>query len=235
MTTESEQRVLNHLRRIIHLGHYPEGSRLPTERELAAELAIGRGPIRRALAALEAEGQISRHVGQGTFVGSRPAVAHPQPTGPFMNPASPADIMETRLIIEPRLAAMAAARASEEDISYLRLCTTKSEAAETWTAWDRWDATFHRTIALAAHNTMLADFIELINKARRNPYGSRARRAAKGSEWRATLIRQHRDIVDALASRDPQGAAMAMRHHLTYIEEQFFGDPDGMSGITEGL
>jgi len=235
MTSENEQRVLNHLRRIIHLGHYPDGSRLPTERELASELSIGRGPVRRALAALEAEGRISRHVGQGTYVGNRPAVIHPQPTGPFMSPASPADIMETRMTIEPRLAALAAVRASEEDIGYLRLCTTKSEASETWTAWDRWDATFHRTIALAARNTMLADFVELINKSRRSQYGSKARRTSKGSDWRAILVRQHRDIVDALATRDPQGAAKAMRNHLVYIEEQFFGDPDDLADFTDRL
>jgi DNA-binding FadR family transcriptional regulator len=44
------------------------GSRLPTERQLAADLGVSRSGIRLALAALEADGLISREVGRGTFL-----------------------------------------------------------------------------------------------------------------------------------------------------------------------
>ena len=44
------------------------GSRLPTERQLAANLGVTRSGIRLALAALEADGLISREVGRGTFL-----------------------------------------------------------------------------------------------------------------------------------------------------------------------
>ena len=235
MPSENQQRALNHLRRIIHLGHYPDGTRLPTERQLASELSVGRGPIRRALAVLEAEGRISRHIGQGTYVGNRPAVARPEPSRQLIGTASPGDIMETRLTIEPRLAAMAAVRASDEDINYLRLCVTKSEAAENWTAWDRWDMTFHRTIALAARNAMLAELIELINKARRNPYQSPTPKLTSGPEWRSFLVRQHRAITEAIAERNPQAAAKAMRSHLISVEERMFGDSDGLADLTDRL
>ncbi|NQW00824.1 MAG: FadR family transcriptional regulator [Rhodospirillales bacterium] len=235
MTSEGELRTLNHLRRIIQLGHYPEGSRLPTERELAAELSLGRGPIRRALAALESEGRISRHIGRGTFVGSRPGPTRGEPFSQLTGSASPGDIMETRLTIEPRIAAMAAVRASEEDINYLRICVTKSELADTWAAWDRWDATFHRTIAMVSRNAMLADLIELINKARRSQFGSRVRKAPAGSDWRTLLILQHRKIAESIAARDPQAAAMAMRKHLNSVEERIFGDPDELANFTEQL
>lgn len=235
MASESEQRALNHLRRIIQLGHYPEGSRLPTERELVAELSLGRGPIRRALAALEAEGRISRHIGQGTFVGSRPATARPEHVPQLMGSATPNDIMETRVTIEPRIAAMAAIRASDEDISYLRLCVTKSEIADTWAAWDRWDATFHRTIGLASQNSMLADLVELINKSRRSQFGSQSRKSAQGTDWRPILIGQHREITESIARRDPQGAAKAMRKHLNSVEERLFGDPEELAEFTEKL
>src|SRR6516165_6500025 len=48
------------------------GSRLPTERQLAADLGATRTTIRRALAVLEAEGHISREVGRGTFLRDAP-------------------------------------------------------------------------------------------------------------------------------------------------------------------
>jgi DNA-binding FadR family transcriptional regulator len=44
------------------------GSRLPTERRLAAELGVTRSSVRHALAILQAEGRISREVGRGTFL-----------------------------------------------------------------------------------------------------------------------------------------------------------------------
>lgn len=235
MASESEQRALNHLRRIIQLGHYPEGSRLPTERELVSELSLGRGPIRQALAALEAEGKISRHIGQGTFVGSRPSTTRPDPSPHLISSATPSDIMETRLTIEPRIAAMAAVRASNDDIDYLKLCVTKSELADTWAAWDRWDATFHRTIGLASRNSMLADLVELINKARRSQYGSQSRKTKASADWRSILVRQHRDITEAIVRRDPQGAAKAMRVHLNSVEERLFGDTDELAEFTEQL
>src|SRR5487761_1707296 len=43
------------------------GSRLPTERQLAVDLGVTRSGVRQALAALEADGLISREVGRGTF------------------------------------------------------------------------------------------------------------------------------------------------------------------------
>ncbi len=233
MVSENEQRALNHLRRIIQLGHYPDGSRLPTERELAFELSLGRGPIRRALAALEAEGRISRHIGQGTFVGSRPAPMRPEPSSHLLGSASPGDIMETRLTIEPRLAALAAVRASEEDINYLKLCTSKSETADTLTSWQRWDETFHRTIGLASRNVMLANLIEVINKARRSQFTPPKRKSPTGSDWQPLLLQQHRTIIEAITARDPQAAAKAMRQHLNSVEERIFGDPDQLSDITD--
>src|SRR5579871_4674449 len=48
------------------------GSRLPTERQLAASLGATRTSVRRALTVLEAEGRISREVGRGTFLRDGP-------------------------------------------------------------------------------------------------------------------------------------------------------------------
>jgi DNA-binding FadR family transcriptional regulator len=48
------------------------GSRLPTERQLAANLGATRTSVRRALTVLEAEGRISREVGRGTFLRAEP-------------------------------------------------------------------------------------------------------------------------------------------------------------------
>lgn len=65
-------RLRNHLAAI----ELPVDSRLPPERELAQALGISRADLRKALAVLEAENLIWRHVGKGTFIGSRPIDTH---------------------------------------------------------------------------------------------------------------------------------------------------------------
>ncbi len=47
------------------------GTRLPTERQLAADLGVSRAAIRHAMAVLQAEGRVSREVGRGTFLRSQ--------------------------------------------------------------------------------------------------------------------------------------------------------------------
>src|SRR5512145_473355 len=64
--------TLARLRAYLDGGGLPVDSRLPPERELSRSLGVSRAGLRQALAVLEAEGQIWRHVGKGTFVGTRP-------------------------------------------------------------------------------------------------------------------------------------------------------------------
>src|SRR5215469_13676290 len=92
------------------------GSRLPTERQLAADLGVTRSGIRHALAALEADGLISREVGRGTFLrapaapaagavtaGSEPgAGAGLAAAGAAAEDFAPADVMTIRRMLEPQ-------------------------------------------------------------------------------------------------------------------------------------
>jgi DNA-binding GntR family transcriptional regulator len=66
------QSALTQLRAYLAQQQRPVNSRLPTERELCRALGVTRTAVRKALATLEAEGQLWRHVGKGTFVGTRP-------------------------------------------------------------------------------------------------------------------------------------------------------------------
>ena len=111
--------ALRHMRTLIERGRFQ--GRLPPERELAVELQVGRSTLRKALEVLEAEGQIWRHVGQGTFVGRRPA---PGQTGPLLNlgKVSPKELLDARLILEPAIAACAATTARPAS----RSCGTRS-------------------------------------------------------------------------------------------------------------
>ena len=70
------------------------GSRLPTERKLAADMGATRTSIRHALAVLQAQGHISREVGRGTFLRHDPgADGHDAGTA---QPARPAAVRTVR-------------------------------------------------------------------------------------------------------------------------------------------
>ena len=86
------------------------GDRLPPERVLAQRLGCSRETLRRALARLERAGEIWRHVGQGTFRGPRPRFLPLRDTL-LIEGATPQDLLSARLMLEPEVAAAAAARA----------------------------------------------------------------------------------------------------------------------------
>src|SRR5438105_588356 len=115
MTVEPPRDVaLKALRK--HLAGAPTDSgRLPPERELAAQMKVGRRSVREALSILEEEGAIWRRQGQGTFFGP-PKLVNEREVADLAHRVNPTEIIEARLSIEPVLARLAAVRASRADI-----------------------------------------------------------------------------------------------------------------------
>ena len=123
--------ALTQLRALLAQQDYIAGSRLPSERNLCEALGVTRNALRKALATLEAEGQIWRHVGRGTFVGpSNIAVA--DETKALASQTNPPNVMEARLSMEPELARLAALHATTDDIDQMMLCLTRSANASEW-------------------------------------------------------------------------------------------------------
>src|SRR5689334_18399594 len=103
MMTESDT-ALQELRTMLSEIDVTAESRLPPERDLARRFGVQRPALRKALAVLESEGQIWRHVGKGTFVGSRPSVAQGDVTA-IARQTNPSEVMGTRVLLEPEVAA----------------------------------------------------------------------------------------------------------------------------------
>ena len=108
--------TLVRLRAYLDGGGLSVDSRLPPERELSRSLGVSRAGLRQALAVLEAEGQIWRHVGKGTFVGSRP-IGETVAVSEIAARSNPSDVMRARLILEPELTREAALHATLDDIA----------------------------------------------------------------------------------------------------------------------
>src|SRR5947209_10776451 len=108
------------------------GGRLPTERQLAADLGVTRTMVRHALAALEAEGRISREVGRGTFM--RPASHTPARgnSGPRAQDVGPAHVMAARRVIEPQVLPLVVAWATRRDFEEMDRCVVGGAAAQSY-------------------------------------------------------------------------------------------------------
>lgn len=203
--------------------------RLPAERQLALELGVGRNTVRRALAILERDGQVVRHVGRGTFVAGGGGLAPPQLHALTTQGAlaigtvglSPRELLEVRYALEPAMAELAATNARPADIQEMQECLRQREAATQLDDYERWDYALHMCIAKTTRNAMLIELLELVNRLRRTAGWRQFRRASIQPLEREPSHQQHRAIVAAIARADPAAAFNAMRAHLGAVSGHF--------------
>lgn len=197
---------------------FDHNERLPPERELASLLGVGRAALRRALAVLEGEGLIWRHVGRGTFIGARP-VLNMDDIAYLGGLVSPAQVMEARLALEPELARIAAVRANRGDIDGLRERARLCVEAADWRGYEARDNHFHHAVAAAAHNKLLMHLFETLNVVRRTIVWAQRRETPRPPRDHFSFA-QHAAVADAVAARDAPRAAEAMRAHLAAVRDR---------------
>lgn len=215
--------TLIRLRELVAARQAAGENRLPPERELAMQMKVSRGTLRRALDLLEAEGTLWRHVGQGTFVGSRELIATPREK--VTRTTNPDEVMEGRLVVEPKLAAMAALRASAEDVARMEYCLRKGEAAANTATFEIWDGRLHRAIAEAARNRMLLALFDSLNAVRDEDLWGRLKKASFSRTRKTGYLQQHRDLVEAIRQRDAAAAEKLMLSHLDIVRRDLLTPP----------
>ena len=206
------------LRAALDRGEWPPGTRLPAERALASALGAGRGTLRKALETLETEGRIRRRVGQWTFVADAAAVAAIR----LEAAPTPADVMETRLMLEPAMASAAALRARPQQIDRLRALAAASETGGR--NWEDSDDAFHTAVAEASGNPLLVALTETLRAMRERDDWGRLRRQSHTAARRRVFIRHHAAVAEAIARRDAAAAAAAMRVHLSAVQAAMLED-----------
>jgi DNA-binding FadR family transcriptional regulator len=206
----------------------PLDGRLPPERELAAQLGVTRAALRKALAVLESEGQLWRHVGKGTFVGSRPVDTLADMSA-LVRRTSPSEVMAARLAMEPEMARLAALHATNAHIAEMKSTIHRSKQAATWRQYESWDARFHRIVCEATQNELLLGLMDTLHAVRRAVTWGRMRGTLQRPSPDHHSFGEHEAIVAAIAERDANGAAAAMRTHLRTVERNLLSrfDPQG--------
>ena len=195
----------------------PSSTRLPPERELAERLGVSRGDLRKALAVLEDEGHLWRHVGKGTFVGMKPQ-ENAFSFGDVETRTNPSEVMRTRLLVEPMICREAALNATSSDVAAMRRATHNMRTSDTWRQYETFDNQLHRLIAQATQNNLLVALFDALNQVRRTVVWGRLRSNPTRPPENHHSFAEHDRIVAAIAERDLDGAAAAMRAHLDHVE-----------------
>lgn len=208
--------VAEQIRRLITSGAFKPGDRIPAERELAAQLGVGRPAVREALRELKSQGLLNSGRGaQGTTVSSLPSPQFSGALSAILGRGAERiiELMEVRSAVEIEAAGLAARRATVEDLHRLSdLITAPGEIIS-----PEEDVAFHCAIAEATHNPLFERVI-------REPVGllhdhMAAILSAYYAELggAAALQQQHDSIRRAIRSGNEQKARQAMRFHLDYV------------------
>jgi len=212
------------LRQELLSSRWREGDRLPTERALGTRYGLARNTVRRVLQDLDADGLIIRQVGRGTFKADRGMVAREtlQPNG--VDGASPADVLECRLVFEPGLAPLVVARASQADLDRMDECLRGADAAGDLAGFEACDAAFHDAIAVATHNQTVIAVARTLARVRLQAEWGQLKARSMTPERKVALQVEHRAIVEALRRRDRADAGARLREHILQVQASMFGE-----------
>jgi len=212
------EQVAEQIQSLIASGALRPGDRLPNERELAAKFGVGRSSLRDAIRTLEVMGIVESRHGSGTVVRdlSTDSLVVPLASVLAQKRGLVAELLDVRRMVEPALAARAAANATEEELAHLEdIVRRQTEKVRRGEPSIEEDSEFHYAIALAARNSVVLRVLDVLmdllreSRARSLQVPGRPERSCAG----------HRRILRAIKRRDGSAAEAAVRKHLKEIEE----------------
>jgi DNA-binding FadR family transcriptional regulator len=209
-------RAYTNIVEIINADGLQIGDRLPSEARLAEMFGMSRSIVREALVRLAADGITEARRGAGSFVKRRPSerlVAHM----PMADLSATLGTYEVRFVLEAEAARLAASRRSAEQLAEIEqamaalrtaLLSTGPAHAEDWA--------LHRAIVLGTANpAFLAAFDHLHDDVDRILQAGVDISRSRPPEAIQAMLAEHEMVVEAIRTQDAEGAALAMRWHLS--------------------
>lgn len=220
--------IIHYITSQIDKGVWGSGDKLPTEKALIEQFSAARNTVRKSLAKLEDEKVIVRHVGRGTFVRDEKADANTAELIAWTE-ASPAEINETRVLLEPTIAELVVSRATQSDINYAKTCLDGTFEAKTLEKYEYWDAQLHATIIKASKNNMLTNIYQAIHQARQRVEWHELKRRSLNEARRKNYDKEHAQIVESLSRRDAVALRHALKSHLQSVSSNMLNPIDDNS------
>ncbi|MEP7271636.1 MAG: FadR/GntR family transcriptional regulator [Acidobacteriota bacterium] len=212
--------VVSQIRELISRGELRSGDRLPPERDLAARLGISRPSLRAGLRSLIATGILRARQGSGTFIVEGPPALDSEPLRMLaaLHGFTFEKMFEARRIIEESVAGLAAERATGKQISAIANEIAEMDASiEDPQTYLIHDIRFHRALAAASCNPILATLVEMVSAVM---YQHRRETIARAHDFTQSLA-NHRKIYRAIRTRNPEKARAAMQEHLVLAQRAY--------------
>jgi GntR family transcriptional regulator, transcriptional repressor for pyruvate dehydrogenase complex len=211
--------AIEKLRAMIVSGELRPGDRLPREADLATTLGLSRNSLREAVRALSLVRILDVRQGDGTYVSSLAADSLLEALNfivEFHHDASVLELLEVRRILEPAASARAAVLITAPTIDQVTEILGRANADSPVEDLVKADVEFHRAIALAAGNSVLASLIESLSAP------TQRARVWRGMTQECALQRtldEHQAIFDAIIRHDPEMARTWATVHVAGVEE----------------
>jgi GntR family transcriptional repressor for pyruvate dehydrogenase complex len=216
------EEIVSQITSLILNGELKVGDKLPSERELGERFGVGRNSVREATRALESANLVETRQGEGTFI-----VAGPDSLVPVLSASISGDesgihlLFEARRVLEPQIAALAAKRATPDELEELgRILGSQRVEVDAGRNGIEEDTLFHLTLANAAKNEFLLKLLRTLLESLRE----RREQSIREQSDRIRSHETHLTILDAIRAKNEGEATASMLSHLIEIEG---GEADG--------
>jgi len=219
------EQIVEQIEGSILKGELSEGSQLPAERDLAKQFGVSRTAVREAIKALQEKGLVDAFPGRGTFVTNGTSNPMRRSLDRILKSGETDGwgyLVEVREILEPGIAALAAIRADDQDLTAMRdALAVMDQAGRDTDAFIEADLDFHLALAEAAGNPIVLSLIDSIVGLLRE---QRLRIFSIGGGPERGQC-HHKRILDAIERHDPNEARAAMQAHLSQVREDSRNTP----------
>jgi len=232
--TSAAETVVEHVRTLLERGALKAGDRLPPERTLALYTGVSRSSVRVGLRALATMGIIQSRHGSGTFIADGPPALESKPLHflAALHGFTRDEMFEARRLLEVGVVGLSARRATGEQVAAIAEEVTSMFASlDSPLDFLRHDIRFHRAVAAASGNPILASLVEMLSEVfyeRRRETVDRACDLKESAEM-------HRRIYMAIRQRDAAGAGEAMNRHLQLAYEAQLSEERGRVAEPAGV
>jgi GntR family transcriptional regulator, transcriptional repressor for pyruvate dehydrogenase complex len=211
------QQIMEEIKKKIQNGEFPIDSKLPSENDLAKMFNVSRVPIREALSALASHGIIETVHGGGNYVRSTSIEKLlEQSYIEVITYEQIIELLETRIILETKAAALAALRHDEEDLKKMQEAQAMlfEELEEQQKIGDEADVLFHKSIINSTKNEVLIQIVQNLSDIYNRAVKASLALNTKIKGKKRQVYQEHQAIFKAITLRDSATAEKLMYDHL---------------------
>jgi DNA-binding FadR family transcriptional regulator len=210
----------------IRSGLLAPGQRLPSERDLARQMQVGRSSVREAIGVLQVDRFVETRPGSGSFVAAdAPERLRDEPPSALeAHDASPFALLQAREAFEPAVSRMAASHPRRDPFAERLLAEMEAlsdpASADQRAIWSEADRLFHRQIGVMTGNPVVVGLCDQLAAIMDQPLWRRLRDDSLSNPDRMRIhIAEHRMIYEAVTEGDPEAAELYSRQHIRRVRK----------------